>query len=450
MAKTLKLKKGLNIRLQGEAEKVLVKSELPKYFALKPTDFIGLTPKLSVKEGDMVKAGDVIFFDKYSPEIKFTAPVSGIINAIVRGDRRRLLEIVIESDNNFSYLEFPKVDIEKSDSDAIKISLLNAGLWPFIKQRPFGTIANPKDTPKSIFISGFDTAPLSPDYDFVLQDSEEFLQTGINALKKLTSGKIHFNVNGTYNTAKTYQNLKGVEVNQIHGPHPAGNVGVQIHHIDPVNKGEVIWTINPQDLAIIGKFFINSHCDFSKIIALSGAEVENRKYYKVIGGCRVDFLLGSNIKNDNSRIISGNVLTGEKIHKNGYLGFYDNQITVIPEGNNFEFLGWAMPGFGKFSNSRAFFSWIMSSKKYNLNTNLNGGHRAFVMTGEYEKVLPMDIYPQYLLKAILAEDFDKMEQLGIYEVIEEDLALCEFVCTSKTDVQQILRDGLNLVKKELS
>lgn len=450
MAKSVTLKKGLNIRLEGEAEKIFVKTDMSDKYAVKPTDFHGLTPKLLVKEGDEVKAGSPLFIDKYNPEINFVSPVSGKVSEIKRGERRRLLEVIIDASKEIVYNNFDKIDIEKASAKEIKDQLLKAGLWPFIIQRPYGVIANPAHTPKSIFISAFDTAPLAPDVDFVMQDDEEFLQKGINALKKLTNGAINLNVNGNYNVSKVFTHLKNVELNKVEGIHPAGNVGVQIHHIDPINKGEVVWTINPQDVVSIGRFFEKGIFDAHRIVALTGSEVINRKYYKTIIGTSVDTLLKDNVSGNNYRVISGNVLTGKKIEKTGFIGFYDNQVTVIPEGNHHEFLGWGMPGFNKFSASRTFFSWMMPSKKFKLDTNINGGHRAFVMTNQYEKVVPMDIYPQFLLKAVLAQDIDKMEQLGIYEVIEEDFALCEFVCTSKIDVQDILRQGLDLVRKEMS
>ncbi|OFX60249.1 MAG: NADH:ubiquinone reductase (Na(+)-transporting) subunit A [Bacteroidetes bacterium GWA2_30_7] len=450
MAKSITLNKGLNIRLDGEAEKIFIKTEISDKYAVKPTDFIGLTPKLLVKEGDEVKAGSPLFIDKYNPEINFVSPVSGKVSEIKRGERRRILEVIIDASKEIVYNNFEKIDIEKASAQEIKTQLLKAGLWTFIIQRPYGIIANPAHTPKSIFISAFDTAPLAPDVDFVMQDDEEFLQKGINALKKLTNGVINLNVNGNYNVSKVFTHLKNVELNKIEGIHPAGNVGIQIHHIDPINKGEVVWVINPQDVVAIGRFFEKRIFDAHRIIALTGSEVIHRKYYKTIIGSSVKTILKDNVSGNNFRVISGNVLTGKKIDFEGFIGFYDTQVTVIPEGNHFEFLGWGMPGLNKFSASKTFFSWMMPSKKYKLDTNINGGHRAFVMTNQYEKVVPMDIYPQYLLKAILAEDIDKMEQLGIYEVIEEDLALCEFVCTSKIDVQEILRKGLDLVRKEMS
>ena len=450
MAKSITLNKGLNIRLDGEAEKIFIKTEISDKYAVKPTDFIGLTPKLLVKEGDEVKAGSPLFIDKYNPEINFVSPVSGKVSEIKRGERRRILEVIIDASKEIVYNNFEKIDIEKASAQEIKTQLLKAGLWTFIIQRPYGIIANPAHTPKSIFISAFDTAPLAPDVDFVMQDDEEFLQKGINALKKLTNGVINLNVNGNYNVSKVFTHLKNVELNKIEGIHPAGNVGIQIHHIDPINKGEVVWVINPQDVVAIGRLFEKRIFDAHRIIALTGSEVIHRKYYKTIIGSSVKTILKDNVSGNNFRVISGNVLTGKKIDFEGFIGFYDTQVTVIPEGNHFEFLGWGMPGLNKFSASKTFFSWMMPSKKYKLDTNINGGHRAFVMTNQYEKVVPMDIYPQYLLKAILAEDIDKMEQLGIYEVIEEDLALCEFVCTSKIDVQEILRKGLDLVRKEMS
>jgi len=325
-------------------------------------------------------------------------------------------------------------------------------LWPLIRQRPFGTIAKPTEIPKSIFISSFDTNPLAPDIDFIMQEgNQETFQTGLNALLKLTNGKTHLNINGSKEASSIFSNSKGVIINKFSGPHPAGNVGVQIHHLDPVNKGEVVWYVNPQDVLVIGKLFSEGRYDASRIIALTGSQVSNPKYYKTIIGSSVKSIIGDGgLKAGENRIISGNVLSGSQIQEDGFLGYYDTQITVIPEGHESEFMGWLAPGLEKFSMSRTFFSWLNSKKKYNLNTNLHGEERPFVVTGQYEKVFPMDIYPVQLLKSILIEDIEMMEQLGIYEVVEEDFALCEFVCTSKIKSQEIIRRGIDIIQKELN
>ena len=447
MSKIIKIRKGLDIKLTGKAAYNLQAVNQNDLFAIKPTDFHGLTPKLRVKAGAEVKAGSPLFYNKYIPEMVFSSPVSGIVKEINRGDRRRILEVVVESDGKNQYEKFLKGDPGALSGEEIKDNLLKAGVWPFIRQRPYGIIANPVDTPKSIFISGFDSAPLAPDMDFILSDQANTFQIGINALSKLTSGKVHLNLKAGSNSP--LKDVKGVEISLFDGPHPAGNVGIQIHHIDPINKGDIIWYVNPQDVLIIGRLFETGTFEASRIIALAGSEIKNPQYYSTLLGTNISGLIKNNLTEGDIRFISGNVLTGTQISSNGYLGFYDSMITAIPEGNHFEMFGWALPGLNKFSLSRSYFSWLTPKKEYRLDTNYNGGPRAFVMSGQYEKVLPMDILPVLLLKSILVNDIDRMEQLGIYEVIEEDLALCEFVCTSKTEVQAILRDGIENLIKEL-
>ncbi|HYX05324.1 MAG TPA: Na(+)-translocating NADH-quinone reductase subunit A [Bacteroidales bacterium] len=450
MSNVIKIRKGLDIKLKGKAEKIFSKAGMSARYALKPTDFQGLTPKLKVNIDDKVKAGTPLFFDKYNPDVLFTSPVSGTVVEINRGERRRIEEVVVQADPEIEYEDFGKADVQELSRDNITAKLLQSGLWPFIRQRPYSIIANPKDEPRAIFISAFDTAPLAPDYDFIVKDQEKEFQAGINVLSKLTSGKIHLNVNADYPPSPVFSKAQGVQINQFTGPHPAGNVGIQIHHIDPIIKGSLVWYVNPQDVITIGRLFLNGIYDASKIIALTGSEVIKPKYYKLIAGSSIESIVKDNVQPGNLRHISGNVLTGTKILPSGYLGFYDSHVTVIPEGNHFEFIGWAKPGFNKFSMSRSFFSWLMPNREYKLDTNMNGGKRAYVMTGEYNKVLPMNIFPVQLIKSILVDDIDMMEKLGIYEVSEEDFALCEFVCTSKTEVQSIIRKGLDLMHKEMS
>jgi len=448
MLKIIRIKRGLDINLKGKAEKIYIRADRAKTYAVKPTDFHSIMPKLLVKPGEEVKVGTALFFDKYNPDIKFTSPVAGKISTINRGERRKILEVVVEAASEDSYKKFKVADLQLMDRDKIIEVLKESGIWPLIRQRPYDIIADSSKMPKAIFISGFDSSPLAQDVDFIVKDFQKEFQKGIDVISKLTKGKVHLSVNADYPPCKTFADAKGVELHQFSGPHPAGNPGIQIHHIDPVNKGEYVWYLRPQDVIGIGKFFIDGQVDNSTVVALAGSEVKKPVYYKMIKGAAVSSILKDNIKEGNNRIISGNVLTGEALTKVGHLGFYDHMVTVIPEGDHYEFLGWALPGFNKFSHSRTFFSWLRPNKEFNLDTNLNGGRRAFVMSGEYDKVLPMDILPVHLLKAILVEDIDKMEQLGIYELAEEDLALCEFVCTSKTEVQKILRTGLDLMKKE--
>ncbi len=448
MSKTIKLRKGLNIRMKGQAEPVLEAARDSEIYALMPTDFPGLTPRLSVEPGQVVKAGESLFYDKYNPEVLFVSPVGGTVATVNRGERRKILEVQVKADQNVGAVDFGKADPLAMDAARVKELLLKAGLWPFIKRRPYGTLARLNETPRNIFISCFDTAPLAPDYQFILKGQESAFQTGINALSRLTSGKVHLGLPaGSDHICSKMQNA---EITFYSGPHPAGNVGVQIHHTDPIGKGDVVWTINPQDLVIIGRLFETGKADFSKIVALAGSEVKKPAYCKIkLGAQLLSFVRGKLRDNPDQRIISGNVLTGRKAPGDGFLGFYDSLVTVIPEGNYYEFMGWAMPRANQFSMSHAYFSWLTPRRTYSPDANLHGEKRAFVMTGQYEKVVPMDILPVQLIKSILAEDIDKMEKLGIYEVVEEDLALCEYVCTSKMEVQDILRKGINLMIKEL-
>ncbi len=449
MSKVIKLKKGLDIKLNGEAEKVVQPAGKITSCALKPTDFRALTPKLMVKVGDEVKAGDVLFTDKTHPEIKFTTPVSGSIEAVNRGERRKLLEVVVKADAEIQYRDFGKADVNKLKREEIITRLLESGVWPMIKQRPYDIIAHPENTPKAVFVSAFDTAPLAPDYDLILNNQEKDLQTGIDCLCKLCGKNVNLNLPADTPSSSVFLKLQHVDLNYFSGPHPAGNVGVQIHHLNPINKGEQVWVVNIQDVAIIGRLFNEGRFDARKTIVLAGSEVSKPRYEQTILGASIQTLTAGNLKNaTEQRIISGNVLTGTQVTANGYLGYYDNQITVIPEGNHYEFLGWATPGFNKFSASKLFPSFLCPQKHYTLDTNYHGERRAFVVSGQYEKVFPMDIYPVYLLKACLTQDIDRMEQLGIYEVAPEDMALCEFVCTSKIPVQQILSNGIELMMKE--
>ena len=444
MSKIIKLCKGLDIRLQGEAAKTIVNAPLAAEYAVSPLDFEGLTPKMLVKVGDTVEAGSPLFFDKKRPEIVFTSPVSGTVAAVNRGEKRKILSVVVTADKEVAYKEFAKLDVATASREDIVKLLLESGLWKMFIQRPYGVVATPSDMPKAIFVSAFDSAPLAVDYDFALAGDKEALQKGFDVLGRLTEGKVHL----SYHADQTAPSFTGVELHAYKGKHPAGNVGVQIHHIDPINKGEKAWTLNIQDVAILGRLFLNGKVDMSRVIAVAGSCVAEPKYYRVVAGASVKALLGGKLSNEHARVISGNVLTGRNVGMEGFLGVNANMLTAIPEGDTYEMLGWAMPRFKKFSVSRAYFSWLFPCRKYNLDTNLNGGERAFVMNDLYEKYLPMDVYPVHLIKACLAGDLDKMENLGIYEVIEEDLALCEFVCPSKIEIQQILRNGINTMIKE--
>ncbi|SNS38122.1 Na+-transporting NADH:ubiquinone oxidoreductase subunit A [Belliella buryatensis] len=459
MSKLIKLKKGFDIKLAGKAEKQLEDFQSAKTFAIKPTDFIGLQrPKVTVAEGDTVKAGTPILFDKALEQVQYVAPVSGEIVEIKRGEKRKLLEIKILADKEISYENFEKYAESSikslSKEDAIT-QMTKGGVWPQLIQRPFGIVANPEDSPKAIFISGFDSHPLAPDYAVTLKGEEKYFQAGIDVLKKLTEGTIHLNLNADAEVPGVFANVQNAQINRFSGPHPAGNVGIQIHHIDPINKGEVAWTINPYGVVQIGKLFLEGLYDASKVISITGSRAKKAVYTKTFIGACVDTLVNGNLKEDEksdvapeTRVISGNVLTGEKINHDGYLGYYHNQLTLIPEGEYHEFLGWMKPTTDKLSFHRALglLSFLKPNKEYVLDSNVRGEERAFVQTGVFESVTPMDILPVYLLKAIMAEDFDEMEELGIYEIVEEDLALCEFVDVSKHPVQEIVRKGIDLIQ----
>lgn len=451
MSKTVNLKKGLDIRLVGGAEKVKSELPFPKTISIKPTDFHQVTPKMVVKEGETVKAGSILFFDKYNEPVKFASPASGTVKSVLRGAKRRILDVVIETEGEQVFVEGASQDVTNMSNQQVKEAMLSAGLWPLIKQRPLDIIANHVNVPKAIFVSAFDSSPMAPDFDFVLHGKQEEFQVGLDALAKLTTGQVHLTLNGKIPSDATFKDAKGVQINTIVGKHPAGNVGTQIHHIDPVNKGEFVWTVNAQDVAIIGRYFTTGKFDLRRTIALTGSEIKTPQYYEMLVGSNVTDLLGDKITSDNVRIISGNVLTGDKIEKDGHLGYYHNQVTVIPEGNQLKFVmtkGWMGPGFDKFSNSRTFPTWILPKKRFKLDTNLNGEERAFVVTGELEKVFPFDILPMHLVKAAITDDIDGMEKLGIYEVAPEDFALCEYVCTSKIDIQDKIREGLDLIASE--
>ena len=446
----VKISKGANIKLKGVADRVYGNIQNSTLYAIKPSDFHLVVPKMVVKIGDIVAAGDVLFYDKNNDLIKFTSPVSGVVANIVRGDKRKILEIVVESDLEIKYKEFEKRNLVSLNREVIINDLLLSGLWPLIRQRPFGTVANPNDVPKSIFISGFDSSPLAPDNDFIFHGDTELFQLGLDIITQLSPGTTHLNLDGNSNAAKCFSSAKGVQINNIYGPHPAGNVGVQIHHIDPINKGDIVWCLNPQDVISIARFFKDGKYDASKIIVLTGSKIKKTRYYRVLQGMSIKDLVKDNLIDGEKRFISGNVLTGTRIKEDGYIGFYDFQVSVIPEGDYNEFLGWLLPGLSKYSLSRTFFSWLSSKKEYELDSNTHGEERAFVMTGQYEQYMPMDIFPVQLIKAILIEDIELMENLGIYEVHPEDFALCEFACTSKVPVQSIIQRGLDVIKKECS
>ena len=450
MSNDIRIKKGLDIKLKGEAEKTVEQAIISNYCTIRPEDFHSVIPKLVAKEGTTVKAGDTLFHDKANETIKFSSPVSGKVVEVVRGPKRRIDAIKIEADKTQSYKDYGTFNVDTAKAEEVKTHLLESGCWPFVKQRPYDVIANAEKLPKAIFISAYASAPLAADLDFTLQGKEAELQAAVTALGKLTEGKVHVSVGKNSNSPLA--GLSGITLHKVSGPHPSGNVGTQINKIDPVNKGEVVWTVNAQDLVIIGELLLTGKFNAERVVALVGSSVQKPRYFKTVIGSEVSTIIYDHgvEKNANDRIISGNVLSGKQIRPDGSLDYYSNTITIIPEGDDYEFFGWTVPVFNKMSTSRALtFSWLNPNKKYDLNTNTNGEHRAFVTTGTYEEVFSLDIYPMQILKACMYQDLDEMEALGMYEVAPEDFALTEFVCVSKQPHQKIIREGLDLMLKEI-
>ncbi|KAB2807331.1 Na(+)-translocating NADH-quinone reductase subunit A [Phaeocystidibacter luteus] len=450
MSNVIKIRKGYDIKLAGAAEQKFGATPSVSHYALIPDDFNGVIPKLEAREGDKVLAGDPVFYSKEDDRIKVCAPVSGEIAEVVRGEKRKILAIRILPDSDVQYRDFGTAKPGDLSREDVIERMLKSGVWASLQMRPYGRMANPDDSPKAIFISGMNSNPLAPDMNFVMSGQEKEFQAGLDALAKLTEGKIHLSLEAGVKSCPAFEGAQGVVKHQFDGPHPAGNVGTQIHHIDPINKGEVVWTMNPQDVVVLGRLFLEGKYRPERIVALTGSQVEAPQYYKLTSGASLKGVFEAGIKGDNNRYISGNVLTGRNAGKEGYLGYNDEQLTVIPEGDETEFLGWVLPGFGKFSLSRTFFSWLTPNKKYELNTNMHGEERAFVVTGQYERVFPFNIYPQQLIKAVMIKDIELMESLGIYEVTEEDFALCEVICTSKLPLQETMREGLDFMYKEMN
>ena len=447
MADRIKIKKGLDIPLLGKPEQVLrgeITSEFIKVF---PSDFHGITPKLLVRIGDKVKAGNSLFHSKNHPEVLFASPVSGEVTEIKRGEKRRILYITIKADKEVSYENFGSKNPTTLSSDEVRQSILDAGVWYLIKQRPYDVIARPDISPRDIFVTGFDTAPLAPSFDFILNDKEADLQTGFDALSKLTEGKVYLSISSTTQNAGL-RDAKNVVITEFEGSHPAGNVGVQINHINPVNKGEVVWTLNAIDVAIIGKLFNEGIVDLTRTVALTGSEVKHTGYYKMLSGSQLTKIFKDNVTEGiKLRYIDGNPLTGTLTSNDGSLRAYNSQITVIPEGDDVdEVLGWALMSPNRYS---AGCTYPHRNKKYRLDARILGGPRTIVVSNEYDKVFPFDIFPEQLIKATLKFNIEKMEKLGIYEVAPEDFALCEFVDTSKLELQKIMRVGLDMLRKEM-
>ena len=445
MANVIKLHKGLDIHLQGRAEEKLIQLKSNGKFALVPDDFEGVTPKVVVKEGDHVKAGDALFVNKQYPEVRFASPVSGTVREVVRGERRKVLCIKVEADSQQEFTDFGKKDVSSLKGEQVINALLEAGIFGYIEQLPYAVSTNPSVLPKAIFVSALRDKPLAANFEFEVKGQEADFQTGLTALSKIA--KTYLGI-GIHSSMETYKN---VEVSVFDGKCPAGNVGVQVNNIDPVNKGEVVWTIgDPTVVLFIGRLFNTGKVNLRRRVALCGSEVKSPAYVDMLVGEELSTLLSNSYDaSKNVRIINGNVLTGKPTTKDGFLGAHASEITVIPEGNDAdEMLGWIMPRFKQFSVSRSYFSWLCGKKDYALDARIKGGERHIIMSGEYDKVLPMDIYGEYLIKAIISGDIDRQEALGIYEVSPEDFALAEFVDSSKLELQRIVREGLNVLRKE--
>jgi Na+-transporting NADH:ubiquinone oxidoreductase subunit A len=446
MSKDIRVKKGLDLKLKGEADKNIVQAPQSSIYAIKPADFHAVVPKLLLKEGAAVKAGEPIFYSKYDEKVKFAAPVSGTITEILRGAKRRLLEVKITANASNEAIHHGNIDLSTASADQVRNLLLESGCWPFIIQRPYSIIANSEDTPKSIFISAYATAPLAGDPEVYLSDKMGDFQAGITALSKLTSGKVHLCVG----KGSALKGVEDVEVHTVKGLHPAGNVGVQIHKIDPINMGERVWTVGPEDVATIGHLFLTGEFKPERTVALVGTDAKesDRKYYRTLVGAQANTIAGT-VDTAHTRIISGDVLTGDKLSNDQFLNYYHNTLTLIPEGNEYAFLGW-MPFTRNNvpSNAGTSFSKLLGGKR-TVDTNLNGEERALVVTGEMEEMLPMDIYPLQLIKACMAGNIEQMENLGIYEVAPEDFALIDFTNTSKLEAQEVIRLGLDLMITEV-
>ena len=446
MANVIKLKKGLDINLVGKAATNVSDCKKGTVFGLVPDAFTGVKPKVVVKEGDAVKAGDALFVDKLHPEVKFTSPVSGTVKAVARGERRKVLSVQVQADEQQLFADFGKQNVEKLSAEQTKQLLLESGLFAFFLQRPYAVTANPDETPKAIFVSTFSDMPLAADFEFVLKGEEANFQNGIDALAKLA--KVYVGVKP--GASASLSQAKNATVTVFDGKCPAGNVGVQINHVAPVNKGEVVWTIGAEEVIFIGRLFNTGKLDLSRKIAVAGSEVKEPKYLNVLVGQQIADIVAGNVKDDvKVRIIDGNPLTGTKVGQDDFLGAHTTEVTVIPEGDDAdEAFGWIMPRFNQFSASRTYCSWLMGKKEYKIDARIKGGERHMIMSGEYDSVFPMDIYPEQLVKAIITGDIDRMEALGIYEVAPEDFAVAEFVDSSKLELQRIVREGLDMLRKE--
>lgn len=448
MVRVFKVRKGLDIKLKGKAEATTYRCEPSGEIALSPSSFVGVVPKVVVREGDSVKAGQPLFVNKQCPEVKFPAPASGVVTAIVRGERRKVVCVKIKTDNEQVYEDYGKHDLQKLSGDEVKELLLDAGLFGFINRLPYAISACPDTTPKAIFVSALRDKPLAADFEYELKGNEEDFKKGIAALSKMA--KVYLGI-GKNQKSEALTDVENAEVCVFDGPCPAGNVGVQVNHISPVNKGETVWTVEPTAVIFIGRLFNTGKVDLRRLVAVVGSEVRNPAYTEVVIGEKISTLLDGRLTGNGRkvRIIDGNVLTGVKTSMDGYIGAHSSELTVIPEGDDAnEFLGWIMPRLNMFSSSHSYLSWLFKKKEYVLDARIKGGERHIIMSGEYDKVFPMDICAEFLIKAIIAGDIEKMEELGIYEVAPEDFALAEFVDSSKLELQRIVRRGLDMLRKE--
>ena len=448
MSQSFKIRKGYNIKLVGEASSNDFGQYNASTYAVSPLDFPGITPKLAVKAGSKVLAGDTLFYDKDRPEVKICAPVSGEVAEIKRGAKRKILAVLLLADSETSYAKHGAFDLSKGDREAAATHFSNTGVGAFITTRPYGVAASMNEQPRDIFVNGIQSGPLNGDLATQLAGKGEAVQAAISALALMTTGKVYVSHDVDAPAVPELQ-VDGATHISFSGKHPKGLVGTQIAKVAPINKSEVVWTLNAIDLPIIGRAFLTGEYAPEYKVAVTGSKAMNTGYATMLQGVNLNEFISANINADNTRLIAGDVLTGIQLAADGFLSFGKAQLTAIPEGNQTEFFGWVLPGFGKFSTNRAFWGWLFPNRKYDLDTNMHGEERAFVVSGEYEKFIPMDIFPQQLLRSILIKDIEKMEQLGIYEVVPEDFAIAEVACTSKLPLQQIVRDGLNDLRKEM-
>ncbi|MEZ4984336.1 MAG: Na(+)-translocating NADH-quinone reductase subunit A [Saprospiraceae bacterium] len=449
---TTVLKKGHDILLEGAATGGVTPAQGVTRYAIQPPNFLGLQPipKVTAEPGTSVKAGDQLFFDKNMPEVAFVAPVSGEVIEINRGAKRAITEIVILADKEQQYRTF-NAPAANADRATLLAFLKESGAWSLLRQRPYNIIPDPNAVPRDIFVSTFDSAPLAPDMSVVVAGQEAAFQKGLEVLANVTTGQVHLGLDGRGDKAPAdvFVNAAHCSKRFFKGKHPVGNVGVQIHHTAPVANGDVVWTLGVQEVITLGKLFLTGKFDASRVVALTGVELNKPQYVRTFAGANMGELLKGNVKGENVRIISGDVLSGTQKSENTYLNWFDDQITVVAEGDYFEMFGWLVPLAPRPSISKTFLrNALFSGLTFEADTNTHGEKRAFVVTTDYESVMPMDIYTQQLMKSIVVNDLERMEKLGILELVEEDVALCEFACVSKQPLQHILREGLETIREQ--